>query len=176
MAGLDSFQEWDITLTMKAAARAMAGPHVSTMISRVNAWVPTSMPLLTNMKSGSLLSLMLGRNLVRVSLQNLHSAWRQMGVTLKSTSQPVSVLQIRVPPCFWWTPCQGDQVQRLGYYGKTGGPSDNPDYDGEDWNGSRKKLCETKCTLYAPNHPDDRQDSFQSYQPQRPRLWRYELG
>jgi hypothetical protein len=56
---------------MNVAARAIAGPHVSAMISSVKAWVPISMPLLTNIKSGNLASSRLGRNLASVSLQNL---------------------------------------------------------------------------------------------------------
>lgn len=65
---------WDAdvrnALTMNVAALAICGPHVSAMISRVNAWVPISMPLLTNIKRGSFDSSRLGRNLVRVSLES----------------------------------------------------------------------------------------------------------
>lgn len=40
--------------TMNVAALAMSEPHVSTIISSVRAFDPTSIPLLTNIKSGRL--------------------------------------------------------------------------------------------------------------------------
>jgi len=44
--------EYHRALTIKVATLATSGPHVSEMISKVNARVPLSMPLLTKATSG----------------------------------------------------------------------------------------------------------------------------
>ena len=58
----------DESLTMNVEAFAMSGPHVSAIISSVNARVLVSMPLLTNMSSGLLPPSNVGFNAVSVLL------------------------------------------------------------------------------------------------------------
>lgn len=53
---------------MKVAARAIALPQVSAMISSVNACVSVSIPLLTKIRRGKFSRSKLGSNLMRVSL------------------------------------------------------------------------------------------------------------
>lgn len=55
-------------LTMNVATLAMSLPHVSAMISRVNALLLISMPLFTKMSRGKFLTSKHGRSVVNVSL------------------------------------------------------------------------------------------------------------
>lgn len=56
-------------LTINVAAFAISAPHVSAIISRVKAFVPTSIPLLTKIKRGKLLMSSEGRKTRSVSLR-----------------------------------------------------------------------------------------------------------
>jgi len=58
--------------TMNVAALATSEPHVSTIISKLNAFVPTSIPLFTKIRSGRLSRLRTGRNALSKPLV-LHS-------------------------------------------------------------------------------------------------------
>lgn len=53
---------------MKVAALANAGPQVSVMISRVNAFVPISIPLFTKTSRGCFFSLKRGCRVARLCL------------------------------------------------------------------------------------------------------------
>lgn len=55
-------------LTIKVATFAILGPHVSAMISKVNAFVAVSIPLFTKMNNGRRFSSIFGFNAVRVAL------------------------------------------------------------------------------------------------------------
>lgn len=55
---------------MNVAALAILGPHVSTMISRVRALDPISIPLLTNMINGRSSSFRVGFSSVKMDLKN----------------------------------------------------------------------------------------------------------
>lgn len=54
--------------TMNVAAFATSAPHVSAMISKVNAFVPTSIPLFTKIRRGRLSRLKDGCNALSIPL------------------------------------------------------------------------------------------------------------
>jgi len=60
--------------TMNVAAFAISDPHVSAIISSVNAFVPTSIPLLTKISIGRLSRSSDGRSVLRIPLQIFLSA------------------------------------------------------------------------------------------------------
>jgi len=67
-------------LTMNVADFATSEPHVSAMISKVNAFVPTSIPLLTKISSGRLPVSRDGRKVVSVALDRVqHSQKGELG-------------------------------------------------------------------------------------------------